>query len=261
MDLEPMKLKRLFFAASLLTVSATAGALEFHEYVPGNGSLYVANASGGAGFDPVSVTGYTGQGGQFSGNFWDGVGAAPAESLFKFFCVDLQQYSNTGPNLYSSAVYTNDNLRKLYDVAYPNKEAGDFWNAGAATNFGVFNNDVLSAAFQVAVWEVMFDSDLNLAGANNTPDSNFLWTTGGSIDVLTAANAMLAQVSSYSGTGYQNWNLYKFTSPATNCTANCGGFQDYVSATYGTNVPEPGPLALFGIGLAGLALRRKRKAS
>ena len=240
-----MKLKRLLFAASLLAVSATAGALEFHEYVPGNGSLYVANASGGTGFDPVSVTGYTGQGGQFSGNFWRDAAAAPAESLFKFFCVDLQQYSNTGPNIYSSALYSNDNLRKLYDVAYPNKEAGDFWNAGAATNFGVFSDDVLSAAFQVAVWEVMFDSGLSLSGGG------FQWT-GISSAVSSAASNMLALVSSYQGTNYQNWNLYKFTS---------NGYQDYVSATYGTNVPEPGPLALFGIGLAGLALRRRRKAN
>lgn len=246
-----MKLKRLFFAASLLTVSATAGALEFHEYVPGDGSLYVANASGGAGFDPVSVTGYTGQGGQFSGKFWTTGGAAPAESLFKFFCVDLKQYSNTGPNLYSSALYSNENLQKLYDVAYANKGAGDFWNAGAATNFGVFSSDVLSAAFQVAVWEVMFDTDLSLSADNIIGNSLFEWTGGASL-VLDEANNMLAKVKSYQGTNYQNWNLYKFTS---------NGYQDYVSATYGTNVPEPGPLALFGIGLAALALRRKRKAS
>jgi hypothetical protein len=248
MDLESMKLKRLFFAASLLTVSATAGALEFHEYVPGDGNLSVNNAGGGSGFAQVSVNyanvkQYSGQGGQFSGQFYSG--AASPDSLFKFFCVDLLQYSNTGPNTYSSALYSNDNLRKLYDVAYPNKGAGDFWNAGAATNFGVFDNNVLSAAFQVALWEVVFDSDLNLS------TGGFTWM-GLSSDVSAAASNMLAQVSGYSGTDYQNWNLYKFTS---------NGYQDYVSATYGTNVPEPGPLALFGIGLAGLALRRRRKAT
>jgi hypothetical protein len=250
-----MKPKRLFFAASLLTVSATAGALEFHEYVPGNGNLYVANASGGPGFAPVSVTGYTnGLGGQFSGKFWNGssdLSAAPAESLFKFFCVDLLEHSSWGPNPYSSALYSNDNLRKLYDVAYANKGAGDFWNAGAATNFGVFDDPVLSAAFQVAVWEVVFDTDLNLSGLNNDDGSNFLWTGGTDASVFKKANEWLTNVADYQGTNYQNWNLYKFTS---------GGYQDYVSATYGTNVPEPGPLALFGIGLAGLALRRKRKA-
>jgi hypothetical protein len=244
MDLEPMKLKRLFFAASLLTVSVTAGALEFHEYVPGNGSLYVANASGGTGFDPVYVTGYTGQGGQFSGNFYSG--AASPDSLFKFFCVDLLQYSNTGPNTYSSALYDNDKLRKLYDVAYANKGAGDFWNAGAATNFGEFGDDVLSAAFQVAVWEVVFDDGLSLSGGG------FKWTGGTDALVFKKANEWLTNVADYQGTNYENWNLYKFTS---------NGYQDYVSATYGTNVPEPGPLALFGIGLAGLALRRRRKAT
>ena len=62
-------------AAALTTVGllAAAGpgsASEFYTYVPGAGSLVNNNASGGAGFAPVSVTGYTGVGGQFNGNFY-----------------------------------------------------------------------------------------------------------------------------------------------------------------------------------------------
>lgn len=235
---------------SLLAASTTVGAVEFHASVGSPGNLRVANASGGVGFDPVAVTGYTGQGGQFTGNFWTGSAASmPADSFFRFFCVDLAQHANTGPNTYSSAVYAGanlDNIRKLYDVAYPNQAQGDFWNAGAQTTFGTFSNDVLSAAFQVALWEISFDTNLSLSG-----NSTFQWT-GSASAVLTAANLMLGQVASYQGTGYQDWTVYRFSS---------GQYQDYVAATRGGSVPEPGPLALFGLGLVGLGLRRPRRAN
>jgi hypothetical protein len=236
-----MHTKTALVAASLFFASASASAVEFHANIGGTGNLYVSNASGGTGFDPVAVTGYTGQGGQFSGSW----ASTQSDAFFRFFCVDLRQYATTGPVSYSSQVYAGanlDNIRKLYDVAYPNATAGDFWD-GARTNFGVFANDVESAAFQVALWEIFLDNNLTLASG-----SSFAWT-GGTTAVKLAADDLLARVVGYQGTGYQDWNVYHFVS---------GTNQDYMSATRGGNVPEPGPLALFGLGLAGLAVRRRR---
>lgn len=238
-----MQFKKALIAASLLAVSASASAVEFHANIGGPGNLYVSNPGGGAGFDPVAVTGYTGQGGQFAG-YW---GSMDADAFFRFFCVDLAQPAAAGPLQYTSQIYAGanlDNIRRLYDVAYPNAAAGDYWNE-AQTNFGAFANDVASAAFQVALWEIFFDTNLSLASGGS-----FAWT-GESTAVSQAAANLLAQVANYQGTGFQDWTVYHFVS---------GRNQDYLTATRGANVPEPGSLALFGLGLAGLALRRRRSS-
>jgi hypothetical protein len=242
-----MKTKSRFFAAALLAASATVGAAEFHAYVPGNGNLTVNNP-GGAGFASVNVTGYNGVGGQFSGNFWD-VGAKPAESFLRFFCIELTEHANSGPNPYTSSIFSDDDLRKLYDVAYPNKATGDFWNAGQ-TNLGDFSDATLAAAFQVAVWNIVFDGDLSLAGGT------FQWT-GAATSVSSTAQSWLDQVAAYSGSNYANWTLYKFVSPIANSTQPTG-YQNYVSATY--RVPEPGSPALIGLALIaiGAAFRPRR---
>ena len=149
-------------------------------------------------------------------------------------------------------------MRKLYDIAYPNKSAGDFWNAGQ-TNFGVFSDATSAAAFQVAVWNIYFDSDLSLSGGS------FQWT-GGATAVSTAAQSLLNQVASYgSGDGYANWTLYRFVSPPPDSQQRTG----YQNLHLGY-VPGPGArhaghagirLGRFGGGSTASALLARRTSS
>lgn len=235
------RIARLAAGFGLAMLAASAGAAEFWTYVPGNGNLKVNNPSGGAGFAAVSVTGYNGSGGQFNGFFWTG-GAMPADAFFRFFCVDLAQTANGGPNTYLSGTLNDDEIRKLYDIAYPNKTAGDFWDNGAQTSFGVFGDATSAAAFQVALWNLYFDTDLSLSGGA------FKWTGAAGAPVATAAQALLDQVGSYGGNDYQRWTLYTFDSER---------HQNYISATY--RVPEPGTLALLLLMLGAFALASRRR--
>jgi hypothetical protein len=245
-----MKLKNSIVASALALATTVSGAAEFWSYVPGNGTLTMNNPGGGAGFASVNVTGYNGVGGQFNGNFWD-AGAKPVDSFFRFFCIELGEHANAGPNPYGSSFISDAEMRKLYDIAYPNKSEGDFWN-GVQTNFGVFANATSAAAFQVAVWNIFFDSDLSLSGGS------FKWTGDPTAAVSTAAQSLLDQVASYSGDGYTNWTLYRFVSPPPDSQQRTG-YQNYIAATY--QVPEPGTLALLGFALVGLGAATRRRRS
>ncbi len=197
---------------------------------------------------------FNGGAGQFQGYFSVGDTLLensdnPANLFFRFFCIDLYQPTTSAVPDYVASRYSNSNstMQKLYDIAYPNEALGDFFNGTSKTNFGAFSTIgtysaiEYSTAFQLAVWELVYEN----SGSFSLNSGNFTDATTG--DAHKIANDWLSQVTNYTGTNYQNWQLYGFAN---------NGNQDFVSARF---VPEPGTLLLAGLGLAGLAMTSRRR--
>jgi len=256
-------LTRLAFAAGLSAAAPLALANPFWGADSQPGSLTWNGAAYGYSTVSVSLQGYK------SGSFWsvsagefkgyfdptgeDLTSGPEADDFFRFFCVDLEVYANTGPHPYTrdgGVTGSGDNddatdaaqLSRLFRQHFPNPATGVFYNGGP-TNFGAFTTTQLSAAFQLAVWEIWYDTDMNLGtGAFRATDGN---------GVANVAQQWLTGVGT--GDGYADgWRPYTFS----NAT-----YQDYLSATYSEprrQVPLPGTLALFGVAAAAAGFVRRR---
>lgn len=158
--------------------------------------------------------------GAFSGTF---------ESVpIVFWCIQLDQffslggtYNNYTMTLENSGYFVN--LGKLFNEAY----ASALLNA---TN---------AAAFQLAIWNIVYDTDSTVA-------TGAFRATSGDLTARNQANTWLAGLGSFS----DNFDTFSLTNPDN---------QDFVLGTKtGKFVPEPTPLLLIGAALVALMVARRR---
>jgi len=235
------------FYTPIPATESVTGKLDFDGSTDGGyGSVNVTNDTYNYGRDGQGV------GGQFKGYFSveDTLleGSNPANLFFRFFCIDLYQPTTGAVTDYVASQYSNSAMQKLFDVAYPNELLGDFFDGTLKTSFGAFSTIgtysaiEYSTAFQLAVWELVYE---NSGSSFSLDDGKLTDATTGNAHKI--ANDWLSQVNNYTGSTSQNWQLYSFQS---------GTNQDFVAARY---VPEPGTLLLAGLGLAGLAMTSRRR--
>jgi hypothetical protein len=204
--------------AGLLAVALSSGLMAAHhaqaDFVPGGYQI---------GSQQFGLTGGTFDAGAFKGT-WN---ATP----IIFWCIELTQTFSFGTHFttYVPSAASNALLSQLFTAAYA----------------GALSSTQNSAAFQLAIWEIIYDGgDLNLSGGG----FKVLDNKGNAATVATAQgflNSVLAALPSY--------NLV-FLSESNH--------QDFVTAnlipTTTTKVPEPGSLALIAIALIAAGFVRTR---
>jgi len=149
---------------------------------------------------------------------------------FLAFCFDLLQGISPSSVTYTSTTQgINSDVQSLFNTGY-----------SSLTLTGNLNYDQL-AGFQIALWETQ--DDKNLVTGNYAD-----WSAQGRS--LTYAQAFLDGLGGPASGSYQ---LTAWTNP---------NHQDIIQATPGNggSVPEPATALLAGLGLAGIAMARRRKA-
>jgi fibronectin-binding protein len=246
----------LAFAALALTASATFGNAFFGSN-PQTGSLAWDGFSNGSVVTSISGPGFTGNvlAGQFQGRFnpsSEPDGTLGPDDFFRFFCIDITSPVDSGPDAYTRVLGVSDatkgaELSQLFNQFYPNKSQSTYYNGGQTT-FGDFPDADTSAAFQIAVWEILFDTNLNRTSGTFTANS--------SASVNTLVDSYLSYVGAHPGDA-PGWTFFEFTND---------NFQDYLSVEYTQplrTVPEPGSFVLFCSAVLvawAAALRRRQTA-
>jgi len=237
--MSPKFFLRAAVAAAMLAtgLAAQAGTVTLTSYKYGQNNVNVTLSS------PNTPKTYNSGAGAFTATL---SGFAGYDGSYESYCVDLYEYFTPG-QAYSG--YTLLNADSYFDAAKAEtlgKLIG--YGTGLIGAAAAGMKDDVSTALQLAIWEVVYDS-------NATLDSG-PFRDGGSFRAQ--ANSLLSASAGYSGA--INYELFVLSSGRPLGTA--AGQQDQLiwkESPSRRDLPEPASLALVGLALGGAAFASRRR--
>lgn len=208
---------KTLIAATMIALSGAASAVTINSYTLDGGGVGIV-----FGGTPEST---------FAGE----ITVNSSVGSFATYCIELTQGLATPDSSYAFGPYLNDRLSRLVSFA------GFYGGADQSTN--QVNTTVEKTAFQLAIWEAVYDS------APGSLVAGTFQVSSAQAGVVAQANAYLLGAAGLTVGSYATNRLYSFSSPNR---------QDLVTA-----VPEPSTYALMLAGLAGIGFvaRRRSKAA